>query len=832
MPKLKKLQLPKLPTAGAMYKQRRKDVTSDDLAMLANEVGMGEQAQKIITEKGEQTDRFFSGGIISDVFDAINVLQYGVVGVLKGKSFLEGIQTRESFAKKDALGEFGIPGTIMGIAMDIAVDPFTYIAPWTVLKHVPGLKAIGSAGVKAASKTKAAQWALRKFVFMGGQDKVFKEMFIKGMHDIAGGQAKAMRLLKPLAALDEPARKALKVAREAGDLSKLTPEIRAAALPAYKFMDEMTNKLVDIGMLSPEKAVDILGEGTYLPRLLEMFENPTKKTAAAWGRSSRAGSQALNRLRKKKELPDELLDFYKEIMDGGYVTAKGMVQMNELVAKGTMFHNISKTTHLASKAAQEGFTQLPKSKGLGALSEMWVQGPAAEYINEMIKPRTTGIWRKIIAGFKFGKVILNPATHARNMMSNLVLNGMEGMSIANPRTWKSYGRASKQMATKGDWLQALTEKYGVGMDGMASQEIMSIFKGKEAVSMGKKAKVSFSKLMQKPADLYQNEELFSKTAAFMHHAESLGADTVAKLDDLADVRMLKKMELPAGLTIGEAASRVAERATFNYAQVSPFVRHMREAVWGMPFITFSAKATPQVAKTLVKHPARLSWIGKVKNSIEQMSDIEKTDAERAAEPQWIKDGFYVKLPMSDKHGRSAYFDLTYIIPFGDLVSGQLFERQIDRETGLPESMAESVLKKAPVLNLISEISKNQDFYGNKIWKAGDKQDKQMLDLFRHVSKTYLPPLVGDQIPGGHIAKGRKAGQRRPTKFKRAAEAGPSNQYRTGMQEFLRNVGAKVQPVEVGLQAQYSEWEKRRALQTMLTETGALGEYTRTFRPNK
>ena len=76
------------------------------------------------------------GGFISDIFDGLNALQYGVTGMIKGKGFYEGVKTRQSFSDKDALGEHGIPGMIGGIALDIAVDPLTYIPPLAIAKRL------------------------------------------------------------------------------------------------------------------------------------------------------------------------------------------------------------------------------------------------------------------------------------------------------------------------------------------------------------------------------------------------------------------------------------------------------------------------------------------------------------------------------------------------------------------------------------------------------------------------------------------------------------------------------------------------------------------------
>src|SRR3990167_10839291 len=112
--------------------------TSQGLYNLSIQSGLKDQADKIIAKQlGEAPKQIFSGGFITDIFDVLNAFQYGVVGTLKGKSFLEGVKTRQSFTDEDALGDKGLPGIISGIALDIAFDPLTYIAPATIIKKVP-----------------------------------------------------------------------------------------------------------------------------------------------------------------------------------------------------------------------------------------------------------------------------------------------------------------------------------------------------------------------------------------------------------------------------------------------------------------------------------------------------------------------------------------------------------------------------------------------------------------------------------------------------------------------------------------------------------------------
>jgi len=82
--------------------------TSGSLYNLAKQQGLQEDADNLLKQKGEDFEKIFSGGWISDTFDVLNMLDYGVVGMLKGKSFKEGVKNRESFADEDAHGKNGI----------------------------------------------------------------------------------------------------------------------------------------------------------------------------------------------------------------------------------------------------------------------------------------------------------------------------------------------------------------------------------------------------------------------------------------------------------------------------------------------------------------------------------------------------------------------------------------------------------------------------------------------------------------------------------------------------------------------------------------------------
>ena len=1228
------------PQKPSLYPKSPDLTTTEGLTRTATDVGLGKKAEEITKMRGEDPQKIFSGGAISDAFDLLNTLQYGVVGLVTGKGFVQGIKTRRSFTDKDIMGDAGVPGMIAGIAMDIAFDPLTYIAPWTALRKIPGFTKAGKALTTSLQKSRVGKSLSSSFAYRFGQDKVYKRIAERNIRNIARNNMRLLEIAKPLTSLDMETQKIVGIARRAGKLDELPKNILTKAKPAFIELEKFGKRAVKFGLLSKETYE--AGIGKYMARLYRKYEDPdfvgkttfvkaqgtpvyhggakiediklgkgqydktfylsddpvsqlteiwkkaqptakkidpliqeakgetleeflkaqpklyhgtTKKSAlliekegfilggktnlntkyigidkkllgdVAWftdspqkakvfaGQSGRlkfleepgivqiseknlklatpkdinaiikgdttkhyrqaiedlkkqgfdglqktradtmiwnvdkiktksqlteiwkkaqgvelagvgkhiakikgvispkAKKVDISRFMKRKDIPEDIREAMGEIMEAGYPTAKSLVQLNTSIENVKFFNWVSK--RFGSDVAREGFEKLPVTSrlfttatgekikmftklkvlnralksplkelkltfkadkkvlsvihsleksldslkglrkeefykfwragedktriiskarklgtipehligvaeemkkfktykmfnhsklgikvekmevngilqragvgsrkeffervkqpfqkatkkvsttemkgnlalivkaqknienirrkvsklnsidkrsindsfrfledtiqkitrekelisekigrvGLGELSGKYIPKAIFDDIQEITRP-SLGLQGKIVGGFKFCKVILNPATHARNIISNMLLNSFEGLS---PHRLDIYAKAAKQISTKGDMYKE-AQKFGLGLNTFVAQELRGILTGPESAHLVKKYG---RKLADKMSDMYQKEEEFAKMAQYI-------------------------FQRGKGLS-PEKAWIIAERATFNYAQVTPFIRKMRESIWGMPFITFTFLVTPQVVKTIAKHPTRISNIGKIKTGIESLSDLGELKRERASEPSWIRDGFYIKLPMKDKHGRSAYFDMTYIMPFGDLLSGNFFERSIKRETGLPESYAEAGIKKLPFINMIAELGKNQDFYGNKIWKESDDSFKQTKDLFRHLVKTYSPPLLGDQLSGGY----RRSGEQRPGMLERLTkkpgiETGRA-QGRTLMQELLRNVGLKSAPIDANMQETYAKYNQNNALRILLEESGTVKTYQRPYIPKQ
>ena len=690
--------------------------TSVGLQQIAEQAGLGAEAKKVIAEKGEEPKKIYTGGIVSDIFDTLNALQYGVTGLIKGKSFSEGVKTRQSFSDKDALGEYGLPGAIGGIALDIAVDPLTYVPifGWgrAALKGIKGIsQVVGKAAVKVpiiggvAERTGNALG--RAFIYRFGQDPVYKEIAERSIKNIAVGNQNLLELARPLTKLDVSTQRAITEARKAGKLEELPSELLAKAKPAFDELDKLGKEAVNVGLLKAETYAENVGN--YIARLYRKHEIPggvVEKVKTFFEKKPLRID--LSRFKKRTDIPEDVREAMGEILEAGYPTAKSLVQLNQAIERAKFFGEVA--GKWAKETIEEGFSKLPDVKTLGNLAGKAVPMPIFDDIQEIIRVKSPfqKAAGKVVAGFKFSKVILNPATHARNIMSNFILNNFEGLS---PARLDIYGMAAKELVKKGKWYQE-AQKVGLGLNTFASREIRDILVGPEGASFVKKFG---GQVVDKLGDLYQKEEEFAKLAQYIFQR--------------------KKGLIP------DEAWKIAERATFNYSQVTPFVRRMRESIFGYPFITFTYKATPQVAKTLVTKPTKISNIGKIKNAIENAADIKELERERAVEPDYIRNGLFVRLPWKDKYGRPAYFDLTYIIPMGDIFTGQFITREKEGET-LPQT----AMRKLPFFNVIADLAQNKDFFGNDIIKKTSLEPQQIGgDIMRYLSKTYLPAFTESQI---------------------------------------------------------------------------------------
>ena len=229
-------------------------------------------------------------------------------------------------------------------------------------------------------------------------------------------------------------------------------------------------------------------------------------------------------------------------------------------------------------------------------------------IQEVTKPIDKTLGNKVIGTFKYSKVVLNPATHARNIVSNSILNWWKlGMNQQTQELFLS-GRSSKANSKGGKWVDE-AKPLGYNLNTFATNELPNLLESPEAYKvLGSKAE----KLANKISNIYQGEEGFAKLSAYIFS------------------RKYK------GMAPEELRQQNQQHLTMPKLSICQAIKNF---FMGISFYYIPIKSNSVAIETMAKHPGRVSVFGKIKQSIENQADITETAAERAVEPSWVRDGF-------------------------------------------------------------------------------------------------------------------------------------------------------------------------------------------------
>jgi hypothetical protein len=369
----------------------------------------------------------------------------------------------------------------------------------------------------------------------------------------------------------------------------------------------------------------------------------------------------------------------------GDLVRKGISQESHDMHMWDLFENIAKhddtggaivvgdqTIPWASEHAEDfldkGITpkRVPKNEAFGPLAGMYVEPhiykDMSESFEEIAEWRRTV--RKVFSTWKAGKTVYNPATVTRNFMSNIALaNIVGGVNVLNPKTYQRYLAISKDIIRIKKGLAPKTE---FGKEIMRDTTIMSqsfvrsefgsgdfIQQGLEKLAdvSPMKGMANVMRMMSKAPEVYDFLETSMKALVYID-ARMKGQDSVS-------------------------AAKLSEEALFDYGDVPPAIRWAR--LYYSPFITFTYKALPAIAKAHVRTPWRLIPYYAGILAAEQLADYMLGDDEEEAErkrrllPDYASRDMvpgvlpsHVRMPFQTKSGRDKYWDLSYILPWGDM----------------------------------------------------------------------------------------------------------------------------------------------------------------------
>ncbi|HEC61639.1 hypothetical protein LCGC14_1020560 [marine sediment metagenome] len=379
--------------------------------------------------------------------------------------------------------------------------------------------------------------------------------------------------------------------------------------------------------------------------------------------------------------------------------------------------NIESRAHLLKK--YESFKPLPKSDKLGPLSGALVDPYIWDDLNQAVKVEGDFIkaWDSVLRLWKTGKVVYNPATQVRNMLSNIVLADFSDLS---PHRIDIYARAARDMLTKdGYWKEAKqTPLLGTEWAGTEIKRFLANAQELKSGNMLSKSAELIKGILDKPGKTYQGIEQFFKLAVFVN-------------------------ERVAGKSIKAAAAH-AEKAIFNYQKIPPAIRQLKR--WYSPFITFSYKAIPRFAETAIRKPWKIAKYALLMAGVEEITrrmngeSEEEVEREKRVLPDYMRKSLlpgqlsHLRIPIAkDEYGRSKYLDLSYIMPWGDIAE----------QWGQSRIVGRPLLPNHPFIIVPMEIGFNEIlFTGEPLTLKSDEIPDYFKKIGTEIWRQAMPSLAG------------------------------------------------------------------------------------------
>lgn len=575
------------------------------------------------------------------------------------------------------------------------------------------------------------------------------------------------------------------------------PQKRAKFVEMKQEIVKLGQQLVDAGMLN--EATFRANKDSYLPRVYLKFVLDEAANRKGVGTGARVSQQGY--LKQRQDIPEDVRKLvYGEIDDPGFLAVRSISVVATDLAKFKLLQQVSdnpdwvanpkdqfvefrkkKYTPQALKAqadqlrrmvdqlpedrragslkmalemeklantklqAQPEFSkdykQIPDTARYGSLRGLWVR---KEIFNDMIGtfavPNPDPSWAEQVLGmggwatkatqwWKFGKVVANPPSIARNLMSGMIQSNVFGR-IPFAYVPMRYTQAIQEILKNGKHWQA-AQKFGIKGSGFAQNESAKI----------ERAFLAYQKQQGGTATV-RNLARFKDMIA---HVVDIASDGYQFIESVGKVAVIIDAMERQGLSERDAVI-LAEEAQFDYSNVSPAVRYLRNSPIGMPFVTYMSKVAPQLIKTAATRPwafgPYLAMAVGLPMLTQYMLDIDDDDLDRLKKtlPKWAQEtGSVYLLPFKDSAGRWHYWNAGYVLPWG-----QFQDAAYKAYAGKPLEAAKGMgMFGAPLVSLMTAVQTGIDpFTQRPIYNKADPPGRQWRDISLYLWSMSMPPWVG------------------------------------------------------------------------------------------
>jgi hypothetical protein len=571
------------------------------------------------------------------------------------------------------------------------------------------------------------------------------------------------------------------------------------AASLQSIMSEQSAELVRLGMLSPEAAGR--WDGKYLPRF---YESKLGDETKAWAKAVKGllsrkrvmqgikGSSLKSRGMFQSVPAEDLQDWIDEgwekrddafdptvhdtvmvwrdytrderddmgeIRDAMFRFVMGYNKSQRDIALGKLYENLA--ANYASRTEKEGYVQVPNTvvedttaKIYGKLAGKWVPKEVLDQLTVFDSSTQNDLLKMYLKGlsmWKEGKTVLNPVSHANNILSNLTMAHFAGVS---------YWDAGKYVGAIRDLVKndpMIDEAREVGLfggtfnrsellDGMPEQlKALAQMSESKAAAAVDKTWNALAFFLRKPAGkAYEAEDLFFRYLIY-RDARKRGMDP-------------------------EDAVDYSQQFIFTYDDLPKGARLARD--FALPFFSYTYKVVPVLARTALEHPARYAAPAAALYTVNAMmyamaaslgggededwwtvirryvTDPEFRDQARAMEkqerenlPPWMKGASAtlgtpkaIRLGMDDVTNLPLFLDVSRIFPGGDLLDANA------NAGGVP--LLQPITPSNPILNTVGAMIWNKDpFFGKDIVDKNDTSAEAAAKRGKWLWQQFAPAVA-------------------------------------------------------------------------------------------
>ena len=446
-----------------------------------------------------------------------------------------------------------------------------------------------------------------------------------------------------------------------------------------------------------------------------------------------------------------------EIRDVSFRFVMGYMESQKDIALGTMFEGIAADPALSMAREQQGFevmvpdttVQGTGTKRYGRLAGRFVSNNTMSHLSQ-IEEAQSDVFRLYKEGmgiWKEGKTVLNPVSHTNNIVSNLTMAHLAGVS---------YHRVDKYISAIADFARVspkLKEARDAGLFlGTVSDEDLKNLLPKELrdlaikeESIGRKIGRNAFNLMalglRRPLGAaYQGEDLFFRYLIWK--------DVTARGMD------------------GDEAIDYAQKYIFTYDDLPKTARKIRD--FAIPFFSYAYKSIPTLLSTAVTHPLRMGapaaalwayqaamyamlagdddedWLDALNITANSKERRDKAIAQREEEyrllPQWQKGTTALGTPKvlrmgkDEATGQPLFIDVSRMVPGGDMFDVS------PNSGGVP--FFQNLTPSHPLLTTFIAMFGNKDLYfGKEITDSNDTKGEATEKRLSWLYKQMAPAIA-------------------------------------------------------------------------------------------